>query len=98
MRDYNMNKKAPPVSNVISVEEIYERVQAEYMRSRVLFPSFVSFHEAYGVILEEFDELWDEIKRKVVNVVDIRKEAIQMMAMLTAMIIELTQTLVETDV
>ena len=41
--------------------------------------ALTSSHHAYGVILEEMDEMWDEIKGD--NLVDARKEAIQVAAM-----------------
>lgn len=51
---------------------------------------FKNYHEAYAVIKEEFDELWDEIRKKEHNKEAIRKEAIQTAAMLYRLIIELT--------
>lgn len=38
-------------------------------------------HEGYAVILEELDELWEEIKRREIDAVAMRKEAIQVAAM-----------------
>lgn len=42
-----------------------------------------SAHEAYGVLLEEVDELWDHVKTKQKNrdLAAMQKEAIQVAAM-----------------
>lgn len=52
---------------------------------------FVNQHEAYAVILEEIDELWDEIKKKQseYDLKAMRKEAVQASAMLIRLIDEL---------
>lgn len=64
----------------------------EVLRAKTLFPNnFVNQHEAYAVILEEVDELWDEIKKNQKNY-DIdaqRKEATQAAAMLVRLLVEL---------
>ena len=39
------------------------KISEEFRRASELYPDFHSNHEAYAVILEEMDELWDEIKR-----------------------------------
>lgn len=52
--------------------------------------NFHSVHEGYAVVLEEIDELWDEVKKKVHDKEAMRKEAIQAAAMLCRFIIELT--------
>ena len=76
-------EKAKKVSNDI-VKEVY--------RAKNIFPSnFVNQHEAYAVILEEIDELWEEIKKNQKNY-DLdaqRKEATQAAAMLVRLLIEL---------
>lgn len=51
---------------------------------------FKNYHEAYAVILEEMDELWDEIRKKDHNKNNIRYEATQTAAMLVRLITELT--------
>ena len=58
-------------------------IESEFTRANNLYPGFHSNHEAYAVIKEEFDELWDEIrKEKGVNGNDqIRNELIQIGAM-----------------
>lgn len=40
------------------------RVRAEIERAIRKYPPMHSPHEAYAVILEEVDELWDEVKKK----------------------------------
>lgn len=64
----------------------------EVIRAKKMFPSnFVNQHEAYAVILEEIDELWDEIKKdqKVYDLDAQRKEATQCAAMLFRLLTEL---------
>jgi hypothetical protein len=48
-----------------------------------IYPSFNSAHEGYAVLLEEFDELWDEVKKNPTkrDPAAMRKEAIQVAAM-----------------
>ncbi len=67
-------------------------VVAEVKRAKGMFPAnFVNQHEAYAVILEELDELWDEIKKNQRNydLPAMRKEATQCAAMLHRLIVEL---------
>jgi len=75
------------------IEQAQADIKAELLRAKTLFPtSFVNQHEAYAVILEELDELWDEIKKNQKNY-DIeaqRKEAVQLSAMVLRFIVELT--------
>lgn len=40
------------------------RVENEFVRAVKANDRFNSSHEAYAVILEEVDELWDEIRKK----------------------------------
>ena len=51
---------------------------------------FASGHEGHGVILEELDELWDEIKADRGYAESARKEAIQVAAMAIRYAAELT--------
>lgn len=39
-------------------------LQDEVFRAENLYPALHSLHEAYAVILEEVDELWDQARRK----------------------------------
>lgn len=67
-------------------------IQSEVLRAKKLFPThFHNQHEAYAVILEEIDELWDEIKKnhKNYDLVAQRNEAKQAAAMLARLMVEL---------
>jgi len=69
-----------------------QEIEAEVMRAKKLFPTnFHNQHEAYAVILEEVDELWDEIKKnqKKYDLAAQRKEATQAAAMLVRLLVEL---------
>lgn len=74
------------------IQSVCNEVAAELLRAKTLFPEkFVNQHEAYAVILEEIDELWDEIKKnqKKYDLPAQRKEAIQGAAMLVRLVVEL---------
>jgi len=69
-----------------------QEIEAEVKRAKELFPTdFHNQHEAYAVILEEVDELWEEIKKnhKKYDLPAQRKEAAQAAAMLTRLMVEL---------
>lgn len=71
----------------ISLEAIDEAERAinKYKRP------YASAHEFYGVLQEEIDELWDEIKKRAENrdIEKMRKEAIQCTAVLMRFINEI---------
>lgn len=71
------------------------RIRNEYITAKTTLehPKFNSYHEGISVIREEFEELWEEIKgkRTAQNDYDIRKEAIQLGAMVLGFIVELTE-------
>ena len=77
--------------NPFSVAGVSSEIMAELARGEAKFPAgFHSYHEGYGVILEELDELWDEIKLQSPDRGRLRKEAIQVAAMAVRFIKELT--------
>lgn len=41
---------------------VQAEIQAELARARSKFPDLRNGHEAHSVILEEFEEFWDEVK------------------------------------
>lgn len=68
-----------------------EEAYLEVRRAKAKHPGeFKSFHEGYGVLLEEVDELWDEIKMNTHDRTSIREEAIQVAAMALRIAAELT--------
>lgn len=66
-----------PIS--VAAEEAFE----EALNTSRKWPAMNSAHEAYAVLLEEVDELWDHVKtnQSKRNLNDMRKEAIQVAAM-----------------
>ena len=60
---------------------IDKNIRDEMEESVLKYGAFHSFHEAYGVLKEEVDELWNEIKRKEYDYDKIYEEAIQVAAM-----------------
>ena len=60
---------------------IDKNIRDEMEESVLKYGAFHSFHEAYGVLKEEVDELWNEIKRKEHDYDKIYEEAIQVAAM-----------------
>lgn len=77
----------PPDALGAATEEAYLEVR----RAKVKHPGeFNSLHEGYGVLLEEVDELWDEIKIDKADRKRVRTEAIQVAAMALRIASELT--------
>jgi hypothetical protein len=68
-------------------KQLIKDIQKEIEYSRSKFGAFHSDHEAYAVILEEFDELWDDIKSNSSKTKKYQ-ETIQCIAMLTCYINE----------
>lgn len=60
-------------------------IEQELQRAKRRFPDKInSLHEGYAIILEEFEEFWDEIKKKENerSVDRLRTEGIHVIAML----------------
>jgi hypothetical protein len=64
-------------------EELFQEINKEIERAKVHTEKFRSLHEAYAVLLEEMDEVWDitRLKRKDRDEVELRKEFIQIASM-----------------
>ena len=67
---------------------------SELQYARCKFPAMASAHEGYAVILEELDEVWEIIKQKRSerDYVALRKETIQLGAMVLGFLIEIVDT------
>lgn len=65
----------------------------ELSRAREKFPANNSAHEGYAMILEEMDELWTIVKQKQSerNYAELRKETIQVGAMVLAFLVEVVE-------
>ena len=60
---------------------IDKNIRDEMEESVLKYGAFHSFHEAYGVLKEEVDELWDEIIMRELDYDKIYQEAIELAAM-----------------
>lgn len=58
-----------------------EQVALELAKAREKHGDIKSAHEAYAVILEELDEVWDEVKSQKWDRAQLLKELIQVAAM-----------------
>lgn len=75
----------------MEIKEALNAIHNEYNKASNKFTAFNSAHEGYGVILEELDELWDEIKRNPQDMIAMRDEAIQVGAMALRFLIDITK-------
>lgn len=71
-----------------------EKFARELARARENFGPMASAHEGYAVIAEEFDELWEIVKERQTerNYADLRKETIQLGAMVLVFLVEIVET------
>ena len=75
-------KKSFDIANY-GTADIYGSIAAEVERAKRHGEKFASLHEAYAVLLEELDEVWDitRQKRRDRDALELRKELIQIAAM-----------------
>jgi hypothetical protein len=72
---------------MLGIDRAIDLVRIEAMQAIEKWPPFHSSHEGYGVLLEEVDELWDEVKAN--NKTKAKAEAVQVAAMALRFIAEL---------
>lgn len=84
-----------PIRDIVASDDyklnvIMDDIADEVSFAVAKFKPFNSAHEAYAVLLEEVDELWDEVKAKqeARAVQDMRKEAVQVAAMAIRFILD----------
>lgn len=65
------------------MKQFTEDMIEEWFRAEALYPSFHSMHEAYAVLLEEMDELWEEVRKRPLDrdPLSIYQELVQIAAM-----------------
>lgn len=70
---------------------VLAKVDLEMTETMERHPAMNSHHEAYGVLLEEVDEFWDEVKKKASKrqKARTREELVQVAAMACRAIIDL---------
>ena len=78
----NRVHNATTLKRILTFKDLVDGDIRNEMEEAVLnFGGFNSWHEGYGVLLEEVNELWDEIKTKNHDIEKIYHEAIQVAAM-----------------
>lgn len=67
----------------IELAKVVNEACEEVSKAMENWPPFNSAHEGYGVLAEEFDELWEHVKtnQKRRDLLEMRKEAVQVAAM-----------------
>lgn len=76
------------MEKIEKIQDANSEILLEYDNARDKFREFASYHEGYGALLEEVDELWDAIKDKEQGPDRIRKEAKQVAAMALGIMVE----------
>ncbi len=77
------------MTDIERIDAALAAVRAELIRATALHGSFRSSHEGFGVIAEEFDEFWDEVKAN--NSALAIEEVTQLAAMATRFIVDLSE-------
>jgi GTP1/Obg family GTP-binding protein len=75
------------------INDLSEEIKNEVVKAMNKWPKFNSLHEAYSIILEEVDEVWDHVKVKQnLRETDlVRKELVQVAAMAIRSILDLEE-------
>ena len=81
MLRFNENKFSIYKSIIIYADLVDGDIRHEMEDEILKYGGFHSYHEAYGALKKEVEELWNEIKSKEYNPDKIYKEAIQVTAM-----------------
>ena len=74
-----------------TLQEILEDIKKEFEFATKKWKGFNSLHEAYAIVLEEVDELWEEVKKSQKNPEYIKlakEEAIQVATMAIRLIFD----------
>lgn len=67
------------------MQKLKERVKKQVLRCYEKYGKYSSFHEAMSVLREEFEELWEECKKKDKDFQNIENEIIDNIVVLVKM-------------
>ena len=86
-----MHHHSLPCENLMMiVSDHLDAIAEEYRRTKEVYPNPMhSTHQAYAVLLEEVDEMWDAIKANDVS--QAKKEAVQVAAVALAFLLEIVE-------
>ena len=75
----------------MNTDDVVKLILEEYQRAINKNKPFNSAHEGYAVLLEEVDELWEEVRKKIKerDINKLRGEATQVAAMALRFIIDI---------
>jgi hypothetical protein len=76
----------------VNISQAISKILTEHGRAISNFKRLNSPHEGHAVIREEFDELWDEVKRKQHDYAAMEKEAVQLGAMVIRFLTEVVDS------
>ena len=84
------------VADMEKFDEVYEQfnliameVAVEYFEARMEHPTYPTYHHGAAVIREEYEKLWEQVKKKKWNKEAMRKEAIQVATTAIRFVIDL---------
>jgi len=72
-------------------ETAIELVTEELNRASAKFGPMLSFHDGHSVIREEFEELWEEVRKRNPDNDKLIKEAVQVAAMAIRFLVDLCE-------
>ncbi len=72
----------------MNISQAVSKILTEHGHAIAHFKRLNSPHEGHAVIREEFDELWDEVKRREQDPAAMEKEAVQLGAMVIRFLTE----------
>lgn len=95
-----MNKDYQVTVRHADVALLAAAVIDELMRARDVHAPMFSAHEGYAIIKEEFDELWDEVKKRSEHRVPaaMTREAVQLAAMAMRFVLDLYPGQIEVEI
>jgi hypothetical protein len=75
------NRTSPLPQGTVPTEAFFAAMRTELAAAERAHPPLHSLHEAYGVLQEEFEEFWAEVKQKRPSAIRIHAELVQLATM-----------------